>query len=310
MHQGIRRRGFTLIEILVVISIIGLLVALLLPAVQSAREASRRLQCKNNLKNIGLAIHNHAEAVGKFPSGGHGVSSNSLFVQILPYVEQSTLYNAINFDPVVVRDFPNANMTVRGLVPGLYFCPSDSRREVEIAINYAGNGGRLGRDNNTNDGDGVFIGRMLGPRDITDGLSQTAGVSEWITGSLMETGPKKSKYFLNRYYTDRDADHAAFVRDCKTLANANESSISSTNGFPWMDGPRRSATLYNHVMTPNDHSCNAGLAMDATTASSYHGGVNVLFMDGSVRAVKDSINPRAWWAAGTPKGGEAEPPID
>lgn len=309
MRLRLRRRGFTLIEILVVISIIGLLTALLLPAVQSAREAARRLQCRNNLKNIGLAIHNHAEAFGKFPSGGHGAPSNSLFVQILPYIEQNALYNLINFDLPAIR---NENRTVRMLAPGLYFCPSDSRREGSVtAINYAGNGGHFVSKDSADHGDGVFIGRMLGPRDITDGLGQTAGVSEWIAGSFTETGSRQSIYFLSRYYPDRDADLADFVRDCKSLASMEEASISDHNGFPWMDGPFFFSTLYNHVMTPNGYSCSARPAMTAATASSrHHGGVNVLFMDGSVRAVRDSIDPRAWRAAGTPAGGEVEPPMD
>lgn len=310
MRRESRRRGVTLIEILVVISIIGVLAALLLPAVQSAREAARRLQCRNNLKNIGLAIHNHAEAIGKFPSGGHGASSNSLFVQILPYIEQNALYNLINLDLPALR---NENGTVRMLVPGLYLCPSDSRRGGVVAINYAGNGGLLvSKDSADRDG-GVFIGRMLGPRDITDGLSQTVGVSEWIAGTLSETesnATKQSQYYLAGHYPDRDADRPEFIRDCKGLADEGAAFVSDENGFLWTNGGFWKS-LYNHVMTPNDRSCYAMPAMiAATTSSRHHGGVNALFMDGSVRPVRDLINPRAWWAAGTPAGGEVEPPMD
>ena len=116
------RAAFTLIELLVVIAIIGVLVALLLPAVQSAREAARRAQCTNNLKQIGLALHNYAESVGALPAAQTPGTSFSAIVALLPHLEQSPVYNAINMN--LANDAP-ANDTARVTVLSSMICPSD-----------------------------------------------------------------------------------------------------------------------------------------------------------------------------------------
>lgn len=307
MARKERRSGFTLIELLIVVSVIGLLVALLLPAVQSSRAAARRIQCSNNLKNIGLAIQNHAEAHGKFPAGvGKYPADVSFLVQILPQIEQAALYNSINVaDGVQV----NGNLTAYSQAPGLYACPSDATRSTVILdrpVNYAGNAGRT-----LWDGEGVFINKPLSPRDITDGLSQTAGVSEWIAG--MEIGGRVRentfKFRLLRLYADTATDAEAFARDCEALAAVSDGRHISSKGMFWLDGAL-DHTLYNHTMTPGKHSCSAFVNMDATTVGSYHGGVNVLMMDGSVRLVKTTISRPVWLAAGTRAGGEVGSSLD
>lgn len=310
MIRATRRRGFTLIELLVTIFIIGILAALLLAAVQQARAASLRLLCSNNLKSIGLAIHNHAQAQGKFPSGvGKYPADTSYLVQVLPYMEQTALYNSINLADGVQT---NSNITAFGQAPDAFLCPSDSSRgsiATARAINYGGNAGR-----SVAAGDGVFIKRPLADRDVQDGLSQTAGVAEWIAGPGIGNGRQRntSKYRLRVAYDDSFGGLTAFIRACEAL---DEAAMDLTYFYPskgqlWLGGGL-STTLYNHVIAPNLPSCSADFSMDATTAGSYHGGgVNVLTMDGGVHFVKSTIDRRVWSAVGSRSGGEGEATID
>src|SRR4051812_17389707 len=126
-----RRHGFTLIELLVVIAIIAVLIALLLPAVQAAREAARRAQCVNNLKQIGLAMHNYHDVIGTFPSGsiatkGWGGTWWNWPAFILPQIEQTSLYNSINFSRSNIKNTAgDPNSTAWGTVVNAYLCPSD-----------------------------------------------------------------------------------------------------------------------------------------------------------------------------------------
>jgi len=302
MSPKARRRGFTLIELLVVISIVGILTALLLPAVQAAREAARRTTCASQLKNIGLALHNHAEARNTFPLGVdvHPIGG-SFFIKILPYIEQTPLYNSIN---LLIDADDNANITASLLAPGIFLCPSDTDRSTpqsRNAINYAGNAGYP-----VLTGGGVFIGRALGPRDVTDGLSQTAGIAEWIVGPGTNDHPDRlgSVYLLNGSYTNSVGDIAAFLIMCKAL---NPIDINSSTGFKgqfWLDS-NLCATLYNDTLPPNQPSCLATQAMNAATVGSRHGGgAQVLTLDGGVHFVKDSIDTRLWTAINTRSGGE------
>jgi prepilin-type N-terminal cleavage/methylation domain-containing protein len=140
-------RGFTLIELLVVLSIIGLLIALILPAVQAAREAARRLQCANNLKQIGLALHAYHDAVGSLPwgQGPFGWNDWGAIAMLLPGFEQGPLYNAINFSPALSPAQPGcpANSTIQRTSLRILLCPSDVDRltNPDGHSNYAGNAG-------------------------------------------------------------------------------------------------------------------------------------------------------------------------
>ena len=143
MHFN-RQSGFTLIETLVVIAVIGLLVALILPAVQAAREAARRVQCVNNLKQLGIALRGHVDSFGTYPSGsGTRYGNGSYLVPLLPFIEQRVAYDAINFtDTSVSSLLNNSNATVEVMDVSCFVCPSEPKSSEPIKrTNYAGNAG-------------------------------------------------------------------------------------------------------------------------------------------------------------------------
>jgi prepilin-type N-terminal cleavage/methylation domain-containing protein/prepilin-type processing-associated H-X9-DG protein len=334
-----RSRGFTLIELLVVIAIIGVLVSLLLPAVQSAREAARRSQCTNNLKQIGLGLHNYHSATDSFPMGGSRNyrepwnyddwtvwSAHSL---LLPYLEQNPIYNAINFNWAPDGSgWCNAiNDTVLNTRINVFLCPSDPFAGRVNTNSYHGSYGTT-TNGNVNGCTGLFTIRLsYGLRDVTDGSSQTVAFSEALTGSANNQDP----YRGNAHVSDQTADPGGVrVLDANNVPDANlQNAInicgnafrtnvnvrSNRRGWRWAVGIPGFA-LFNTVQTPNEaryngcrFGCNNGCNMDegfVYPASSQHsGGVNVMMADGSVRFVKDTINRRTWMALGTKMGGEA-----
>ena len=176
-----KKFGFTLVELLVVIAIIGVLVALLLPAVQAAREAARRSSCGNNLKQIGLALHNYHDTYLVLPSGHIRVGGTDLHAWsalLLPFIEENNIYENVAVDFGTQLTAANAN-TVGAVIDG-YRCPSstlpDFNNDDEATSNYNGN---HGRQSNTGDQRGIFWRNSeVNFRDITDGTSNTILVGE------------------------------------------------------------------------------------------------------------------------------------
>jgi prepilin-type N-terminal cleavage/methylation domain-containing protein/prepilin-type processing-associated H-X9-DG protein len=307
-----RRKGFTLIELLVVIAIIAVLIALLLPAVQSAREAARRIQCVNNLKQIGLGLHNYYESRNALPGADmvFNVTEISALSNILPYLEQSNLYSSINFD-FSYQD--PTNNTAMMTVLNAFICPSDLPSPIPSLggqTNYMANMGSgivwqasVGPNVGMPPPNGVFYGNSATTfAGITDGLSNTTFYSERILadGNNAIVSPIADVFFSPAFpLTPDDA-----------LAQCNAVNIYDLNnqfplfmGAPWLCGQH----IFLHVSPPNSRSCGFFVALRAVMpASSRHpGGVNVLFGDGAVKFIKSSVNLATWRALGTRAGGEA-----
>ncbi|HKI21557.1 MAG TPA: DUF1559 domain-containing protein [Isosphaeraceae bacterium] len=325
-----RRPGFTLIELLVVIAIIAVLIALLLPAVQSAREAARRIQCTNNLKQIGLALHNYHAPWNSFPvgflyayKGVLPISSPlqyrwSALAQMTPQLEQANLFNALNFDfPIAHKPtsssalfwpyFP-ANTTAMATRVALFLCPSDGAPAPATntgPTNYAfcaGDGSNGGDATNAN---GAFI---LGPpqsvASLRDGTSQTTAVSEQLLGIA---GPysQPSATPVPVPWTRAMARVAAGPLTDPACA-LSASGWLLNKGSSWWDGNYQNA-LYNHYLTPNANrpDCIVYHNPGWKAARSFHpGGVNLLFCDGHVAFAKDTVNLNVWRAISTRNGGE------
>ncbi len=342
MPRLLVRRGFTLIELLVVIAIIAVLIALLLPAVQAAREAARRAQCVNNLKQIGLALHNYHGVLGAFPwdHGPNGWNEWSAMAMLLPYIEQGSLYNAINFantynaaNPTLISDGGvGTNTTVTQTKLNFLLCPSDSDRltnpdgHTNYVINIGSDGltpelptpfGGIGVSGYRNSGSASYVNIAS----ITDGTSNTGAYSEMVKG----IGTSNTLDNLTPTSTISGADVTfqgnprADYTICLNMGQATtQSQVSGdyATGMYWHSS-QRAFGHYRHLMPPNTWGCQpyqsptndpdgAGHRdFGAATASSRHPGiVNVVFADGSTRAVKGTISPPTWWALGTRSAGE------
>jgi prepilin-type N-terminal cleavage/methylation domain-containing protein/prepilin-type processing-associated H-X9-DG protein len=318
------RRGFTLIELLVVIAIIAVLISLLLPAVQSAREAARRAQCVNNLKQIGLALHNYLDSINCFPMSmgfdapGFGYPepvSYSGLSMLLPYLEQSVVFNTLNYS--ILRGDPGNN-TVMATSIYTFLCPTDPQMN-NLPPGQAGENYHPCSGNNIDYVWGVSdpwgFNTTLPPftgvfypvsstriAEITDGTSNTASFSEMGLGDMSNAiaTPKTDQFWTQTWPTTPDQA----IQQCQGFPASNLAYQGlSTDGVPWIEGS--TSAMYNHVNTPDMRSCIFPPGRIMNTANSYHpGGVNMAACDGSVRFIKDSINLATWRALGSRNGGE------
>ncbi len=322
MH--VRRSGFTLVELLVVIAIIGILVGLLLPAVQAAREAARRMQCSNNMKQLGLALHNYASTYKRFPArkGGtnwNGSSNNSGnryrlsgHIALLPYLEQAPLYNLIQAGGGGIAPGGPAAWTgwkVWNVSPSLLKCPSDpgaltTNRDLCYGFS-VGDSIYRARD------DGEQIRGLFGNRvyrrfaSIVDGTSNTIAMSEFLCSRPSSAGGAGgAKATANstphrRVYVKNVGGLRTSPANCYQVSNGRfvvpGKLYHGRRGINWTDG-QPSYIGISTVLPPNAPACSEGgnygdqQHIMLPPASEHTGGVNVALCDGSVRFISNTID--------------------
>lgn len=299
-----RREGVTITELLVAIAILGLLAALLLPAVQQARESARRMTCQNNLRQLGIAIASHAESHATFPTAQLPESG---YVRMLPYLDAAPLVAALQEE----RKPDSWWVPTMG-------CPDDSvvwenmAQEGDASYFY-------------NDGTKLRIWRRNGfrkemtkdtlPREVTDGLSQTVAMSERLvmprwsgrpSGQTTDQEPLRYLWWTETRFKGKGEEPQA-AEQCRNHRTTTYPAVIGAGAYNYSNW-----FGYDHILPPNQPGCHNGPEdfnwspdLELISASSLHvGGVNALWGDGSVRFVSQSIDAGVWQALGTRNGNE------
>jgi len=334
-----QRAAFTLVELLVVIAIIGMLVGLLLPAVQAAREASRRMSCSNNLKQMALAVHNYESAFKVIP-GMTGSSSYSVQARILPYIEQANLSQLINYEmplllgpPWMARYNPALRGAVETFVP-TFLCPSDpgnpqfpttfsdGTQGNTAGLNYMfsyGSGTGTNYDDRFQTDGMVWTNSWAGFRDCLDGTSTTVLLAETVIGDqssgLTEASPTgPHRRIANFAGTSSNTppnpgflDGGTLIEnpDLDTIYPSRINSYRGNRADAWIRGVPFS-TVINGYMTPNFRIPDIGMHGRGFYASrSYHsGGTNHAMLDGSIQFLTNSVDRNIYHALFSRNGGE------
>lgn len=327
------RRGITLVELLVVIGVITILLGLLLPAVNSAREAANRLKCGNNLRQLGIALHAYAGDWGTFPpaspgysvriTAGYSYATNfSGHSGLLPYLAETPLFNSINFIPLqylsveLVLSSPGPNQTAARTKVGGFLCPSDS---LISSMTGAPNSYRFSHgpcEACPQSDQGAFAERSALPfSSFTDGLSNTLAISEKLVGShnALEFHPRRDFAIVSPFVNPNPLSETPdqWLRQCSSLSFPLP--FYSNAALTWIIGGS-TATSFMVNGTPNTRIPDCAepglLSLEGVISarSDHPGGVNALFCDGSVRWEASSVDLAVWRAMGTRNGGEVLEP--
>ena len=324
-----RRRGFTLIEVLVVIANIAVLIALLLPAVQAAREAARRSQCINNMKQMGLALHNYHSTYNTFPSARPGDDPNnndsnamSMWVSLLGNLEQQPLSNAYNFalvwnDPSVSAVYaavciPAANSTVGGTNLAVFNCPTDARVLPYLSTANSGRNdiphvAQLGLSSYA-----TCAGVMGPPSTGSDAIGQysTSDIKHLNNGFADYGFPKKIKAFVDGTSNTFAVGETAYDNDGSWYGLAQSTCTGANPMFNAWSISLRNASNFRVTKNPLNtlpgvgFSSGGACGTNAAFGSRHAGGANFLFADGSVKFIKNSISINVYWALSTRNEGE------
>jgi type II secretory pathway pseudopilin PulG len=324
--QGGQRRGHSLIELVVVLAILATVLGLMIPAVQAARESANYIACRNNLKQISLAIHNHEATYGYYPGPGTLPHQDSPLVPLLPFLELGPVSRLIIPDHplfIPIGDYGRLDASqaaAAGTVISLLLCPSDGQPAVGGAYDYAQlAGSNYGFNAGTGTGtyydfryptDGVFwYGSRLRPKDVTDGVSNTVFVAESLRGpgadSYTPATADTRRAWMSMSCTITPAtDRPGTVpplTPTACMANAIGMSWRGDRNASWIGGPGH-RTLFNTFAMPNDAMTDCGtFGLGWYKASSNHArcGVNIALGDGSVHFIMNHIDLSLWRALST-----------
>src|SRR5262245_27862803 len=321
-----QRRGFTLIELLVVIAIIGILVALLLPAVQKVREAANKAKCQNNLRQLGLACHNYENSNSRLPPGNTDQPDPSIasaVVLLLPYVEQANKYTLFDFTTNIDTSPTNAQARTQDVA--IFLCPSDpstGKRSDTGApdsygrCNYYANLGINGNWRNANPATGgtFYNNSRIRSVEISDGTSSTAMFAEVKRGVFPQNNRYDATLIPSATWdatinNPPDSNYEFTPLPACDAGNTNPThSYRDSIGLKYYRG-RHPYCYYTHTFPPNREGpdCISHTSNNSGhfASRSYHpGGVSVLFADGSVHFINNSIKFATWQALGTRGGGE------